>query len=339
MYHVHNADLGFTYKNRGSVQCEIGNRALENELKQIPEIEDVVIGTSMFFYDFADETYDWNGRPDDVMPINMHLLKITERYAQLYNMDVVAGDMLTDSDSDEYVMVNESAAKVFGWKNPVGQSLAGSKRQYTVKGVLKDMYRYSFTESVVPTIVQLDDQQFSLHVLFKYREGTWETCCAKIKQIMNEKYDIPSNQVYLRKEEPRYNRLLKSEDVLLKFLTVISLVCIIVCVFGFVSMVSLTCEERRKEIAIRKINGATMKDILDLFFKEYLTLLVVGALIAFPAGYIVMRHWLENYVVRTEMSAWVYVSILLVLMLTIVVCVGGKVYRTSRENPAHVVKS
>jgi ABC-type antimicrobial peptide transport system permease subunit len=338
MYHVHNADLGFTYKNTGLVQCDIDEKVLENELKQFPEIEEAVIGTSMFFYAFSDEMYDWNERPKDATPINMHLTPITEKYAKLYDLKVVDGDMLTDSDGDEYVMINESAAKVFGWKNPAGQSLTGSKRQYTVKGVIKDMHRYSFTESVVPTVFKLDKQSRHMHVLFKYREGTWETCYAKIKQMMTEKYDIPENRVYLRKEEPRYDRLLKSEDVLLKFLTVISLVCIIVCVFGFVSMVSLTCEERRKEIAIRKINGATMKNTLDLFFKEYLTLLVVGAAIAFPAGYIVMRRWLEGYVLQTAMSAWVYVAILLALMLTVVVCVGGKVYRTSRENPIEAIK-
>jgi ABC-type antimicrobial peptide transport system permease subunit len=103
-------------------------------------------------------------------------------------------------------------------------------------------------------------------------------------------------------------------------------------------MVSLTCEERRKEIAIRKINGATIKDILDIFFKEYLTLLAVGALIAFPVGYIIMKRWLESYVLHTEMSAWIYLSILLALIMAIVMCVGGKVYATSRENPINAIK-
>jgi ABC-type antimicrobial peptide transport system permease subunit len=92
------------------------------------------------------------------------------------------------------------------------------------------------------------------------------------------------------------------------------------------------------EIAVRKINGATGKDILDIFFREYLALLAVGALVAFPAGYIIMKRWLESYVVQTEMSAWIYVSILLALIMVIVLCVGGKVYRTSRENPAMALK-
>jgi ABC-type antimicrobial peptide transport system permease subunit len=102
---------------------------------------------------------------------------------------------------------------------------------------------------------------------------------------------------------------------------------------------SLTCEERRKEIAIRKINGATIKDILDIFFKEYLTLLIAGALIAFPAGYLIMQRWLEGYVVQTEMSTWIYIAILLALFMAIVVCVSGKVLKTCRENPVEAIKS
>jgi ABC-type antimicrobial peptide transport system permease subunit len=353
MYHVHNTDLGFTFRNRGAVNCRsIDENVLENELKQIPEIEKTAVGTPIFFYDFSDEMYDWDGRPKDAEPVNMHLMRITEKYANLYGLKVVAGEMLNDSDSDEYIMINEAAAKVFGWKNPAGQTLTvnrwrnstgqfpetGSK-QYTVKGVIKDMHRYSFTESAVPTVFKPDREQYHMYALFECREGTWETCCAKIKQAMKEKYGILEDRVFILKEEPRYGRLLKSENVLLRILTVISLVCVTVCVFGFVSTVSLTCEERRREIAIRKINGATVKDILDIFFKEYLTLLAVGALTAFPAGYVIMKRWLENYVVRTEISAWVYVSILLVLLMTVILCVGGKVYRTSRENPIEAIKS
>jgi ABC-type antimicrobial peptide transport system permease subunit len=67
-------------------------------------------------------------------------------------------------------------------------------------------------------------------------------------------------------------------------------------------------------------------------------LLGIGALIAFPVGYLIMQRWLESYVLQTEMSAWVYLTILLELMMVIVLCVGGKVYRTSRENPVDAIK-
>ena len=103
-------------------------------------------------------------------------------------------------------------------------------------------------------------------------------------------------------------------------------------------MVSLTCEERRKSIAIRKINGATVSDILSIFAKEYFLLLLIGAVIAFPTGYIIMQRWLEQYVKQTSIPAWIYLSIILVLALVIVLSVGWQVYKTSIENPAEVVK-
>ncbi|MDR2286081.1 MAG: hypothetical protein LBE04_01185 [Prevotellaceae bacterium] len=68
-------------------------------------------------------------------------------------------------------------------------------------------------------------------------------------------------------------------------------------------------------------------------------MLVIGALIAFPAEYLIMKRWLENSVVQTDISAWIYISILLVLIMAIVLCVGGKVLITNRENPAEAIKS
>jgi ABC-type antimicrobial peptide transport system permease subunit len=112
----------------------------------------------------------------------------------------------------------------------------------------------------------------------------------------------------------------------------------LICIFGFVSLVSLTCEERRKEIAIRKVHGATVGDILAMFAKEYFLLLIIGTTIAFTTGFFIMQRWLEHYVIRTSIPAWIYLSIVSALALVIVLCVGWQVYRSSVENPADVVK-
>jgi ABC-type antimicrobial peptide transport system permease subunit len=112
-----------------------------------------------------------------------------------------------------------------------------------------------------------------------------------------------------------------------------------ICVFGFVALVSQTCAERRKSIAIRKINGANVGNILAMFAKEYSVLLIAGAAIAFAAGYFIMQRWLENYVRQTAVPLWIYLSILCAMALVIVLCVGWQVYRVSVENPAEVIKS
>jgi ABC-type antimicrobial peptide transport system permease subunit len=121
-------------------------------------------------------------------------------------------------------------------------------------------------------------------------------------------------------------------------LSLLSLVCVAISVFGVFSLISLSCEERRKEIAIRKINGATMRNILAMYFKTYFMLLIIGAAVAFPIGYYIMKQWLEQYIKQTSISAWIYLSILFVMTFVIVLCVGWRVYKASVENPAEVIK-
>jgi ABC-type antimicrobial peptide transport system permease subunit len=278
----------------------------------------------------------------------MQQIMVSEQYLTYYEIKLIEGEMLNGQDDTVRVLINESAAKAFGWHKAVGKSFDGYEN-VKVKGVIRNIYNYAPTIPAKPAFYRIplwirmpEEYKGAIEpsILFKYNEGTWKTCKEKIEKILKEEYpDIPVMLFnLLSNTEEEYDKFLKSENVLLKLLMLISLVCVFICVFGFVSMVSLTCEERRKEIAIRKVSGATVKDILDIFFKEYLTLLAVGALIAFPAGYIIMKRWLEQYVVQTEISAWIYVAILLALILAIVLCVGGKVYKTSRENPVKAIK-
>jgi ABC-type antimicrobial peptide transport system permease subunit len=351
MYYLRNTDLGFSFKNRGSVYIEVdfnNIKALNYKIRQIPEIEETIAGYDHLLPASSGvnlECSRWDGKQEGAEDIAILYFTISQEYIRFYELKLAAGEMMNETWAANDVMINESAAKTFGWDTVVGKSFDGQK----VRGMLKNIYNRLPTVSPQPYCYNLPerwrwtDNDGTVHdgketpmILFRYHEGTWKICKEKIMKIVETEF--PNTYISFHNDEEEYDTYLKSENTLIAMLTVISIICIIVCIFGFVSMVSLTCEERRKEIAIRKINGATVKDVLDLFFEEYLTLLAVGALIAFPAGYIAMRRWLEQYVVQTEISAWIYIAILLSLILIIVLFVGGKVYRTSRENPINAIK-
>ena len=87
---------------------------------------------------------------------------------------------------------------------------------------------------------------------------------------------------------------MNSENILMKLLSFVAVVCMLIAAFGIFSLVTLSCEQRRKEIAVRKVNGAAIKDILLMFVKEYMLLLIIASVIAFPAGYVLMKRWLES---------------------------------------------
>jgi cell division protein FtsX len=354
MYHLHNTDLGFAFKNRGSIRGWTAYEdmtVLDSKIRQIPEIEEVLTGYYPLLPMYTRLGFNvntWDGKQEnDDNKISFEMSTVSEQYLKYYELKLIEGEMLSENDNDGDVLINESAAKAFGWNinEATGKSFNEYNVKYRVKGVLKNIYNMSPTVAAKPHIYRLASTVrdgngiYSQRpcILFKYSEGSRKACMEKIRKTVAEEF--PDKNFVISNAEEEYDKFLKSENTLLAILTVISAICLIVCVFGFVSMVSLTCEERRREIAIRKINGATVKDILDIFFREYLTLLAAGALVAFPAGYLTMKRWLENYVVQTEISAWIYVSILLALIMAVVLCVGGQVYRTSRENPINAIKN
>ena len=153
------------------------------------------------------------------------------------------------------------------------------------------------------------------------------------------KEDFPTAGLRLFNEEEEYNKYLKSENALLKMLGVGTIVCILISAFGIFSQITLSCERRRKEIAIRKVNGARIKDILFMFMKEYFLILSAAAIISFPIGYILMKRWLESYIQQTDISVWIYISIFAGIAFIIAICIGWRVWQAARQNPAEVIKS
>jgi ABC-type multidrug transport system fused ATPase/permease subunit len=351
MYFLHNsADLGIDFKNRGNIVMwfegfDVG--VLENHLKQLPEVTETlvseplipVMGRSMRRVD------DWDGRQDDAEKINIEDMQITEQYTDFYEFRLMKGEWINETDAENSVLINESAVKAFGWDEPMGkcfyQGSGNDLITWTVKGVIKNIYNFAPTVQANPFFYKKKERRNPENcVLFKYREGTWSICKSRIEHMIKEKYaDIQQQNFFLFNAEEEYDIHLRSENALLKLLSFVSLVCVVISVFGFFSLVSLSLEERRKEIAIRKINGATMRNILKMYIRSYAALLLIGSAVAFPIGYYIIRQWLEKYIKQTTMDAWIYPAIMFAMAFVIVLCVGWRVYKASVENPAEVLKS
>jgi ABC-type antimicrobial peptide transport system permease subunit len=351
LYFLHHTDLGFTFKNTAAVivignfmdlfentkQIPVYSDLLENHFKQIPEITEIQKGYTPLMPALSQSMRrisKWDDKSSDMEGFDIQTMDISKQYAEFYGLQLKEGEMLSENELEENVLINESAVKFFGWERPIGKKI----ENYTVKGVIRNIYKSLPTIPVKPFIYYSSNQEYmsNRYVLFKYQEGKWEVCKSKIEELI-KKENYENSTIYNAEEE--YDKYLASENALLKLLSLLSLVCVIISVFGVFSMISLSCEERRKEIAIRKINGATMKDILSMYFKTYFSLLIIGAAIAFPVGYYIMKQWIEQYIKQTGIGVWIYLSIIFVMAFVIILCVGWRVYKASVENPAEVIKN
>jgi ABC-type antimicrobial peptide transport system permease subunit len=116
-------------------------------------------------------------------------------------------------------------------------------------------------------------------------------------------------------------------------------VAILIAVFGIYSMITLACNQRRKEMAIRKVNGAKAKEILALFFRQYFAVTVAACAVAFPVGVHVMQRWLEQYTRRVSMEWWLFAGVFVLVVAIVFISMAFRVWKAASENPAEVVKA
>jgi len=207
-----------------------------------------------------------------------------------------------------------------------------------VVGVIKNFYSGSQAEEQKPIV--LYSPGFSdpgRLVLYRVMDGKAKEANEAIRILLEKETGRKDIQFYSLEES--LEKAYRSERALLLLLGIITGVCILISIFGIYSMVSLTCQQRRKEIAIRKVFGATVAQILHSFFREYAVLLGIAALIAFPVSYYLMRLWLEQYVRQTSIDGWIYLVILALVALIILLTIWSRVWKAASANPADVVKS
>jgi len=251
------------------------------------------------------------------------------RFFDFFGVEIIEGTRHSNENNGKLV-INEKM------KNDLGEDFISTGLD--IIGVARNFYPTPTAKARPVAILYPDERQFTT-IAYKYEEGFRQKIEQATDKFLREEFpDHGGRVVYRHYMEDIFEEHIKSERALLKLLSVMTLACILIAVFGVYSLADLSCEQRRKEIAIRKINGAEVVDIMNIFFKEYLILLLLAALVAFPAGYLIMKNWLEGYVKQTSMDAWLFVLIFLIVFTVIVFTIVSMVWKAARRNPAEVVK-
>lgn len=108
---------------------------------------------------------------------------------------------------------------------------------------------------------------------------------------------------------------------------------------GIYSTVALTCQEKKREIALRKVHGAKVRDILSIFARDYGIILALASALAFIIGYIVIDRWQQHFLCKADISWWIYACVFAFTATVIIATVLNRVLTTARQNPADVIKS
>ncbi|MCQ6956883.1 ABC transporter permease [Mucilaginibacter aquariorum] len=261
-------------------------------------------------------------------------------FIKTMDMEMAAGRYFTKGFGDENnkIIINETAAKATNLKNPIGKTIKWGDTPFQVVGIVKDFHFESLHDVVKPTFILLGqgvNPWFKVMVRIK---GTQQKETIAQIQKMYESYNpgFPFTFNYL---DEAYQKQYETETRVSVLAGYFSALAIIISCLGLFGLVAFTAQKRQKEIGIRKVIGASVNNITVMLTKDFLKLVIIAVIIAFPLSWWAMSQWLQGFAYRIDIGAGVFfiaiVSIVVITLLT----VSFQAIKAAIANPVKSLRS
>ena len=242
------------------------------------------------------------------------------------------------SDSSGFI-INEAAAKVMGLDHPVGANVMWWGQPGRIVGVIKNMVMESPYEEPRPTLFALLGPGDAGNVVIARINPAMSAGAAldKITPVFRE-FD-PDQPFEYHFVDEDYAQKFSNEERVGKLASVFSGLAVFISCLGLFGLISFVAEQRRKEIGIRKVLGASVVNVWGLLSGDFVMLVSISLVVAVPVAYLAMRGWLQNYHYRTPMSWWIFAAAGAGALLITVLVVSVQAVRAAMVNPVKSLRS
>jgi putative ABC transport system permease protein len=283
---------------------------LENDLKKSGAIEQMAESHSPLTDLYSDnDGFSWPGK-DPNLEGDFGTIWVTHNFGKTVSWQIKEGrDFSKEFTSDSSaIILNETAAKYMGLKNPVGTTVKWGNdvhgKNYKVIGVIKDMLMESPYDPVRQTIYFMDYNDVNWIILKLNSNKSATQSIAQVESVF-KKY-IPSVPFDYKFADKEFASKFAAEERIGKLSTFFAALAIFISCLGLFGLASFVAEQRTKEIGVRKVLGASLFNLWRLLSKDFLLLVIISLLIAIPISYHFMSNWLLHYNYRTNISWWVF---------------------------------
>ena len=340
--HVKNRDLGYNPNNLISIpSSDDANKnaeVIKNELLQTGLIA-AVTRTSSPVTEIWNYTPapNWKGKPQNTDLI-MTAMRSDIDFGNTVGTSMVQGRDFMNTPGDSSVMLlNKAAVDIMQLKNPIGMDMQYGNRNFTVVGVTDNIVMTSPYAPVMPMMVLLD-RKGSAFFLIRLKDGVKpQQALSNIENIF-KKYNpqYPFDYSFV---DQQFNQKFVTEDLIGKLTNLFAGLAIFICCLGLSGLTAFTIEKRFKEIGIRKVLGASIRQLLFLISKEFLYLVLLAAIISIPVTWWLLHNWLQNYDYRVAISVWLFAGSCAGVLLLTMVIVWLNSLRAALANPVHSLRS
>ncbi|MEE9500975.1 MAG: FtsX-like permease family protein, partial [Candidatus Aminicenantaceae bacterium] len=282
---------------------------------------------------FIPEGFDEDSTKDmDVIFTDFDFLKT-------YGLTLTAGRDFSraySTDISQAIIINEAAVRELNWESPLGKTFKGdSDEVLTVIGVVKDFHYNSLHSRIAPGMISLHKSRRKYFSVRIRPENTADTL-AFLERTWKE--HAPRNPFSYFFIDDEFENWYKFERRLRRIFTICSLLAVFISCLGIFGLSSFSAELRSKEIGIRKVLGASVSEIVGLLSKEFLKLIGLANIIAWPTAYLVMNNWLSTFPYRANMGLWMFIISSLIALALTLLTVSYQSIKAAIANPVKALR-
>jgi putative ABC transport system permease protein len=313
--------------------------ALRNDLIATGAVENMAESSSPSTDVWSNQIgFDWAGKDPNTLPL-FGTIGVTQDFGKTIGWHILQGrDFSRDFTTDTSALIlNETAVKLTGLKNIIGQIINWNKKPYTVVGVVKDMVMQSPYEPVKPTIFSMNPGWASIITVRIKPSESMQAALAKIETVF-KKYNPGSPFEYKFTDED-YAKKFSDEERIGNLSTFFAVLAIFISCLGLFGLASFVAEQRTKEIGVRKVLGATVFMLWRMLSKEFVVLVIISSFIAIPLAWYFLHEWLQKYEYRTNISGWIFLAAGLGALVITLLTVSFQAIKAAVANPVKSLRS
>jgi ABC-type antimicrobial peptide transport system permease subunit len=340
---IKNRNLGWNKEQVVAIPLRSYSRpsveTLKSELANTPGIQNVAVATQKpSFTSWSSSGFDWEGK-DPSLKIDITYMGADDGYVDTMGMTMTQGRNFSQefpTDQTESFLVNEELARLMGHEDPIGKSFSFWDQKGKIIGVIEDFHFQPLRRKIEPLIIQWVDLDWTNFLFLRISpEGianTMGTVEETWKKILP---NIPFSYQFLDEDFATMYASEERTGILLKIFTAMA---ILVACLGLFGLASYAAEQRTKEIGVRKVLGASAQGIVVLLCREFLALIGLANLIAWPVAYFGVNDWLDNFAYRTQIPGGFFIGALAVSLAIGLITVIYKAVRAASANPVEALK-
>jgi putative ABC transport system permease protein len=283
---------------------------------------------------------------DSMRPVTTDIKFVSSDYdfVSTFGIRMLAGRFFSreyGTDTASFV-INESTVKALGWKNPreaIGKVFKYGQQKGQIVGVLNDFNFESMHQAIVPMVLVMfpPSNNYFNNLSIKIKGNNIALALAQLETTWKKFFpETPLDYTFL---EENFDRLYDSEQKQATLFTIFACVAIFIACLGLFGLSAFAISQRIKEIGVRKVLGANTRGIVGLLSKDFLKLVAIAALMAFPIAWYAMNNWLKDFAYRIDMQWWVFMMAGIIAAFIAFLTVSFQAIRAAVANPVKALRA